>query len=800
MATPTPTPELSPDELSELLSAYMPDIPGYRVMRRLGQGGMSYVYLGLQESLDRQVAIKVIVPTALKDEVGKLRFEREARTIAKLQHPAIVSIHDVGRTELGLLYFVMPYLPRGHLGQRDLRNDEPRLISILRALLWGLDYAHERGIVHRDIKSENVLFDTVDRPLLADFGIAMHRGDRNRVTDGGFALGSATHMAPEQARGERVDARADLYSLGVVAFEKLTGELPFQAEGPLPMAVRHAVDPVPRLPSAKAHWQAFIDRALAKSPDARYSNAQEMMAALDQIEQERLTAAQAMLTPASAPEHHASPAPAPATPRRRGVNPLFVAAAACIVLVLAVVVAMQAWGLRDAPSGASLSRVEPALEASAQIAAGAQAGAVKRAGAQAGATAGVAHSGDSSAGFDSARAGDAQALADAGKFAAAAVAQDGADAFAAGEVVSDGETFADVDAEARALAEAEAALPPGERALRAAQRQITRQRLTQPPGDNALESLQIAHPLLPDSPRLARLGEAWLNAAQPHIAAAFERGSTLPELRLYTAAGELATLLHLRGSDAWKGIEQIAVEWLRARLRTTLQAQDLNGLRAAKADAAPLGIAAAALEPEWSQGIVRARVGDRLSGSAALVLLRLPTEVRTGFAAMPAAVSRAEYAAFAEATGRPASSCRVRSAAFNLRKRRWNAPGFEQVASQPVVCISLDDAAAYAQWFGQRAGQGFRLATEAEWRAHLATGAALQCEAQPSTCADPQHVREWTASCGAGCQRQPVLGFGWREASGDRDARSATVDPAHGYDDVGFRLVREVARAELEQR
>jgi len=762
MATPTPTPDLSPDELTELLTAYMPEIPGYRVLRRLGQGGMSYVYLGVQESLDRQVAIKVIVPTALKDEVGKLRFEREARTIAKLQHPAIVSIHDVGRTELGLLYFVMPYLPRGHLGQRDLREDEPRLIAILRALLWGLDYAHERGIVHRDIKSENVLFDTVDRPLLADFGIAMHRGDRSRVTDGGFALGSATHMAPEQARGERVDARADLYSLGVVAFEKLTGELPFQAEGPLQLAVRHSVDPVPRLPAAKAHWQAFIDRALAKSPDERYTSAQHMMAALDQIEAERLS--RAAPVPALSAELVLPPATAA---RRRGVNPLFLAAAACIVLVLAVVVALQAWGLRP------ISVVTPAVSDTLTPAPGPT---------------------------PSPQVAPSLPVPEIVAPAATPVATDDAMLMPEGEIAPSDADAAAALAEAEALAAAEAALPPGERALRAAQRQILRQRLTQPPGDNALESLQLAHALVPEAPRLARLGEAWLAAAQPHVATAFERNGDAPELRLYAAAGELASLLGLQEGEAWKGIEGIALDWLRAKLRRALQARDVEALRAARAAATPLGLSPAQLEPEWSQGIVRARVGDRLPGEAAWTLLRLPEGAKPGLAAALAPVSRTEYAAFAQASGRAAASCRVRSAAFNLRKRLWSAPGFEQPGSAPVVCVSLADAQAYAQWLGAQQGRSYRLPAAADWAALPAAAAAETCRAQPAGCVRPEQVREWSTPCAGGCERQPLLGFGRREAEQPERGRDAAVDATHGYDDVGFRLVREVARAELEQR
>ena len=180
--------ELSPEELSALLGSYMPEITGYRVLRRIGKGGMSYVYLGVQVSLDRQVAIKVMSPSALADEKSKQRFEQEARTIAKLEHPSIVGIHEVGRTPQGLMYYVMPYLAKGHLGQRDFTHEESRTIDVLRSLLSALEYAHTRGIVHRDVKAENVLFDNADRPLLTDFGIALSKRDSTRITTAGLAV------------------------------------------------------------------------------------------------------------------------------------------------------------------------------------------------------------------------------------------------------------------------------------------------------------------------------------------------------------------------------------------------------------------------------------------------------------------------------------------------------------------------------------------------------------------------------------------------------------------------------------
>jgi tRNA A-37 threonylcarbamoyl transferase component Bud32 len=270
----------------------MPHIPGYAFKRQLGRGGMATVYLATQQSLDRPVAIKVMAAEALRDEVSKQRFENEARTIARLAHPGIVGIHEVGRTDDGRMYYVMPYLANGDLSGRDLRGDEARIAAVLRALLEALGQAHARGIVHRDVKRENVLFDAGDRPLLTDFGIATSKAeDTSRLTSAGTALGSSAYMAPEQARGVRVDARADLYSVGVLAFELLTGHLPYQADDALAMALMHSQDAIPRLPPGKQHWQAFIDRAMAKSPDGRFANAQQMQEALGHIVTDRRAAA-----------------------------------------------------------------------------------------------------------------------------------------------------------------------------------------------------------------------------------------------------------------------------------------------------------------------------------------------------------------------------------------------------------------------------------------------------------------------------------------------------------------------------
>jgi hypothetical protein len=733
------TPEFSPDELAELLTAHMPDIPGFQVSKRLGRGGMSYVYLGVQESLNRQVAIKIISPIALKDEISKVRFEREARTIAKLQHPVIVDIYEVGRTELGLLYYVMPYLPRGNLAQRDLRGDEPAILGVLRALLWALEYAHDHGVVHRDVKPENVLFDNVDRPRLTDFGIAVHRSDGRRLTNGGFALGSASHMAPEQARGEKVDGRADLYSVGVLTYELLTGELPYHAEDPLSLAVRHAVDPVPRLPAGKAHWQAFIDRALAKTPEGRFSSAREMMTALDVVERERQGSPKAA---------SASTSLRAATARSFATSPEFLAIGAMAVLLLAVLVAFLAWSSRE-PSPAPRTTAE----APARLA----------------------------------PVADPEPSGAAAPDASESVGSD-----------RQAESIEAPIATNEAVDVVEATLPADEQALRRAATQIERRRLTQPAGDNALESLLRAHQLAPASPQLAPLAETWFLAMQPFLRDTFAGADEQPDLRQFAAARQLADAIELREAAAWQGIERLAADWLRTRLQAALAADDLPRLRAVRASAEALGIAGATLEPEWSRGVVTAQPGDAAPGAGALTLLRLPVAERPGLAAMPRLVSRADYARFASANDRDATRCKLRTKTFTLRARRWDNPGFDQQGDQPVVCISLPDALAYAAWLGERDGQVYRLASIAEWRTHFAATSTSLCAGGAKDCTS--QVREWSAACGPGCTAQPALGLSWRDASAARADPVATVDPAFGYDDIGFRLVREVSRDELEQR
>jgi len=797
--TPSPDEEMSPEELSALLTSMMPDIPGYRVMRRIGKGGMSFVYLAVQESLDRQVAIKITAPEILRDEVSKQRFEQEARTIAKLEHPSIVGIFEVGRSPQGLMYYVMPYLSKGHLGQRDLRNDEARIVGVLRSLLSALGYAHTRGIVHRDVKAENVLFDNADRPVLADFGIALPFRSSTRITNVGFAVGSAAYMAPEQARGDNVDGRADLYAVGVLAYEMVTGHLPFQANDALALAVMHAHDPIPPLPGNRRHWQPFISCALAKSRDQRFRNAEQMLNALDDLERRlRPGAGDADTVPTTVAT---TPTPSPGTvPAHRGRWVAALAGAAALGLG-----GLGWWALQDrAPGFLTIDDVPPAASVVDD-----PIGAVARA-----------------AGAAPAPAAGVVALppplAAAGPPApdAALPTPEASDAATAAAVTDAGVADANPDDPAAAASAAaagflSAGLPydprqPAARELAAAERQIARLRLSNPPGDNASESLLAARALAPRDPALGPLEARLLAAYGAQVDRALAADNSADASALWQRARRYVEQAGIAASPAWTRLVAAREAAVRARLVEAAERRDRRLLRQANDDIALFQLDAArfATEIRAARVALLPRPGARLEARGpAMRLVVAPAEGRVGLAAMENEVTRADFLAFAEATRRAPSRCR---GGF-LERRSWDDPGYAQSPSDPIVCVTAADAEAYAAWRSQREGLRYRLPTAAEWP-KLAAGAPGDCAGTRLAC----DRRDGTVPVGNG--RASPLGLvdiggnasEWL-AGGARSAGSSWRTPAarasatatqaagdgRGQDDVGFRLVRDVSLDEL---
>lgn len=260
-----------------------PHIPGYRIENIIGTSAMSTVYLAVQESLDRRVALKVLTPgLAATDPTFGKRFIKEGKIIAKLGHPHIVTIYDTGTHE-DYSYIAMEYLQGGTLKERIKAGLSPEqatriVIQIARAL----GYAHRQNCVHRDIKPANILFRDPDTAVLSDFGIAKNLEDKTQLTAAGWRIGTPNYMSPEQALGKPVDSRCDLYSLGVVFYETLTGNRPYKGADAFETAILHVKGPIPTLPESLHRFQPVIDRALAKMPEARFANAEELAQAIEQ--------------------------------------------------------------------------------------------------------------------------------------------------------------------------------------------------------------------------------------------------------------------------------------------------------------------------------------------------------------------------------------------------------------------------------------------------------------------------------------------------------------------------------------
>jgi serine/threonine-protein kinase len=288
----------------------------YEIQAEIGKGGMGVVYRGYDPLLDRKVAVKVLAPHLVWEPDFIERFLREARSAARLKHAGIVTIYDVGQ-ERNWYYIVMEYLEGHTLAQVILgRGALPpgQTITVLRPLAKALDYSHQCGLVHRDVKPGNIVVNSTGHVTLTDFGVA-RAAQETRLTATGALIGTPRYMSPEQARGMAVDYRTDIYSLGVVAYEMLTGQAPFTATTPHAVLHQLIYEPPPpvrsRRPDLPGNVDQALGRALAKTPEARYGTAAGFVDAL-----ERALARKARPA-ASRPQKAEVPESRPAPPQER---------------------------------------------------------------------------------------------------------------------------------------------------------------------------------------------------------------------------------------------------------------------------------------------------------------------------------------------------------------------------------------------------------------------------------------------------------------------------------------------------
>src|SRR3989449_201429 len=257
----------------------------YEILEELGRGGMAIVFKAREKQLDRDVAIKVLPFSLAFDKEFVERFQREARTSAKLEHPSIIPIYRVGKSGR-VIYFVMKFLrgqPLSSVLAARGTLPPPEIRQILAQVARALAYAHKSGIVHRDIKPDNVMFDEHGLAVVTDFGIAK-AATGGKLTGTGMSIGTPHYMSPEQARAQALDGRSDIYSLGVVAYQSLIGRVPFDGEDSFSIGYKHIMEEIPTPPLETYDQRTtfeIVKKMMAKSPDERFQSADDLVQALE---------------------------------------------------------------------------------------------------------------------------------------------------------------------------------------------------------------------------------------------------------------------------------------------------------------------------------------------------------------------------------------------------------------------------------------------------------------------------------------------------------------------------------------
>ncbi len=291
----------------------------YKIINQIGQGGMATVYKAYHASMDRYVALKVLSHQFAFSKEFYNRFQHEARLIARLEHPHILPVYDFGESN-GIPYLVMRFLEAGTLKDRLEAGPLPlpEINRIFIQLVEALGYAHENGIIHRDIKPSNAMLDKRGEVFLTDFGIAKLVEGSPQFTATGAITGTPAYMSPEQAQGLKIDQRSDLYSIGIVLYEMITGHVPYEAETPLAVILKQIQEPLPPLstirPDIHPAIEAFVLKTLAKTPEERYTNTVELLAAWKQAFQEAISTPVTQAQPKPAPVSF-TPPPKPESPR-----------------------------------------------------------------------------------------------------------------------------------------------------------------------------------------------------------------------------------------------------------------------------------------------------------------------------------------------------------------------------------------------------------------------------------------------------------------------------------------------------
>lgn len=836
----------------------MISVPGYDIKREVGVGGMATVYLATQTSLDREVALKVMNPALVTDPSFSRRFLDEARTLASLSHPNIVAVYDVGVTEQQLHYFTMQHLPGGDLLSRTKAGmSEPDLIAVFTGVARALGFAHQRGFVHRDVSPGNIMFDGAGHPVLTDFGIARALSRTSRLTNSGNSVGTSHYMSPEQARGGEVDARSDLYSLACVIFEALSGHPPYQGEDGFAIAYAHVFEAIPALPDKYKHWQPMIERALAKDPRDRYKDCDEFQLALAEIANKVIGATngntmqtvapppvilpssnpaaalqQQMVIPARTGSEPVAPglgtplppAGAPAVPVKDddGV-PLWKLLLAGLIVAIGVA-AITVWGL--SAFGGSKKRVLPTDLSKVTTTTPATPPAQPPPPVAPPPTPPQPPPGE----------GDTPPVT--GGDTTTPPPTEGGDSTVAGTDSSEPV----VDAAAEKLAFDTTVTDPLNLVLALAKSDVAAQRYYAPQYRNAVERYKLAIKMADkvkakpegDKARQGLVDVAGLVATQA------EKKLGEQKIAEYVDLAKKAEEIAASVPEGASVVERIKTRRNATRDeavaagKTALAAWDKAGASAAFERAlllapgdAELTALAKKAKTVGDPGYVF-RDGANSDGPEMIVVS----------AGKRLAVARAEttvnefrryFREAGDARRRGAKpTCKDREGGLfsSSRSRTFEAPDVEHGGDAPVVCVTYDDAAGYAEWLSKQTGKKYRLPTATEWRAlgaksagdckanvadasfraQFKKGNVATCDDGFATTAPVRHydapagiydlvgnVREWTSDCGKSCKQHLAFGSSWMSETDDADPQqSKAFDADEGSNTVGIRVVRDV--------
>jgi serine/threonine-protein kinase PpkA len=828
-------------------------IPGYLIKKEMGSGGMATVYLALQVSLDREVAIKVMTPSLAGDPNFSRRFLTEARTLASLSHPNIVAVYDVGVTEAQVHYFSMQLLTQGDLSRR-IRSGVSReeVARILSSVCRALSFAHQRGFVHRDVSPANILFDSSDNPVLTDFGIARAVTRTSRLTNAGVSVGTSLYMSPEQARGGNVDARSDIYSLGVVAYELLTGATPYNGEDGFAIAFAHVFEPIPRLPERDHAWQILIDKALAKDPSDRFADADQFLSCLELLSPQAAAAPNLDISSRIDEQKNVEVYPsvqelankktdieASTIRKMKAVDEhiegkvrvgflrsqIWLRLASAFLLIIVVMGGGFLFGVLPLSFTSNTNDIAP--RKAEELLTHRRENKQEKWQLEEKKDSVMPTSTAQDTGLLSTMTDAASTLTDQ------QINQNNTDAL-------------EVDASALQFAVATTVQDPVVALLALARSDLAAQRLGNPKGRNAIERYRLALRLAErwkSKSDMTRARQGLAETAKAYFALAekaevtvkrtefldfmrrsLELANSIPEGR-DVAVQVIARLQSLHDQALEQG-HAAMLAWDKVAAQIAYQnalefdpksADAQKGLKRAERMGTPGYVFRDQIENmQGPEMIVVSVFGKRIAVARSETMV---SEFRN-FSASSAARSSKLVA----------SSCRDRESFFrSSRKYTFESPQFTQKNNHPVVCVSHTQAEAYAKWLSDATGRKYRLATLREWKALLQTqknNVACQAnvaDAQYQTkyrnrhaysCSDGYvytspvrsfgantaglydmigNVREWVSDCASNCREHIAVGISWAVASDKPDlAQTKSFGNDVASNTVGIRVVREL--------